>query len=164
MNPKHALWILIAGSALIRLICAFSLGLGNDEAYHFLYAAHPALSYFDHPPMMAWVEMAGLALPGAGASAWALRLGFILLFAGSTAILARLTSRYYGEKAGLMAAFALNVTGYYGMAASMFALPDGPLLFFWLLTVDRMSVALEDQDSHRLRPWIEVGLAWGGAM
>ena len=41
-----------------------TLGLGNDEAYHFLYAAHPALSYFDHPPMMAWVEMAGLALPG----------------------------------------------------------------------------------------------------
>jgi 4-amino-4-deoxy-L-arabinose transferase-like glycosyltransferase len=63
-----------------------------------------------------------------------------------------------------MAAFALNVTGYYGMAASMFALPDGPLLFFWLLTVDRLSVALEDPDAHRLRPWIEVGLAWGGAM
>ena len=37
-----------------------TLGLGNDEAYHFLYAAHPALSYYDHPPMMAWVEMAGL--------------------------------------------------------------------------------------------------------
>ena len=25
---------------------------------------HPALSYFDHPPMMAWVEMAGLSFPG----------------------------------------------------------------------------------------------------
>ena len=62
MTPKHAVWMLIAGSALVRLICAFNLGLGNDEAYHFLYAVHPALSYYDHPPMMAWVEMAGLAL------------------------------------------------------------------------------------------------------
>ena len=57
--------ILIAGTAAIRLLCAVSLGLGNDEAYHSLYATHPALSYFDHPPMMAWVEMAGLTLPGA---------------------------------------------------------------------------------------------------
>jgi 4-amino-4-deoxy-L-arabinose transferase-like glycosyltransferase len=164
MNPTRALWILIAGSALVRLICAMSLGLGNDEAYHFLYAAHPALSYFDHPPMMAWIEMAGLALPRAGTSAWAFRIGFILLFAGSTAILARLTSRSYGARAGFLAALALNVTGYYGLAASMFALPDGPLLFFWLLTVDRLSVALEEPDSRRLRPWAEVGLAWGGAM
>ena len=62
MNAKQALVILIAGTAAIRLLCAVSLGLGNDEAYHSLYAAHPALSYFDHPPMMAWVEMAGLAL------------------------------------------------------------------------------------------------------
>ena len=164
MNPTKALWILIAASAMVRLICAISLGLGNDEAYHFLYAAHPALSYFDHPPMMAWVEMAGLALPGAGTSAWAVRIGFILLFAGSTVILAQLTGRYYGPKAGFLAAFALNVTGYYGLAASMFALPDGPLLFFWLLTIDRLSLALDEADPRKLRPWVWVGIAWGGAL
>ena len=41
MNAKQALVILIAGTAAIRLFCAVSLGLGNDEAYHSLYAAHP---------------------------------------------------------------------------------------------------------------------------
>ncbi len=156
--------ILIAGTAAIRLLCAVSLGLGNDEAYHFLYAAHPALSYFDHPPMMAWVEMAGLTLSGGTTSAWALRIGFIVLFAGSTFILARMTSRYYGATAGFLAALALNLTGYYGLAASMFALPDGPLLFFWLLALDRLSMALDEPDDGRLRYWIQAGLAWGGAM
>ena len=164
MTPKQALWMLIAGSALIRLICAFSLGLGNDEAYHFLYAAHPALSYYDHPPMMAWVEMAGLTLSATRASAWALRIGFIVLFGGSTWLLARVTTRSYGPWAGFLAAFALNVTGYYGLAAATFALPDGPLLFFWLLTIDRLEVALAEPDSKRLTPWVWVGLAWGGAM
>jgi 4-amino-4-deoxy-L-arabinose transferase-like glycosyltransferase len=164
MNPTRALWILVAGSAVVRLFCALSLGLGNDEAYHYLYAVHPDLSYFDHPPMMAWVQRAGLALPGAGIAAWALRIGFIGLFAGSTVILARLTGRYYGPRAGFLAAVAMNVTGYYGLAASMFVLPDGPLLFFWLLTVDRLSLALAEPDDRRLRPWVEVGLAWGGAM
>jgi 4-amino-4-deoxy-L-arabinose transferase-like glycosyltransferase len=164
MNAKHALWILIVSSALVRLFAAASLGLGNDEAYHYLYAAHPDLSYYDHPPMMAWVEMAGLALATNQASTWALRLGFIVLFAGSTWLLARMTARSYGDWAGLLAAFALNVTGYYGLAAATFALPDGPLLFFWLLTIERLGVALEEPDSRRLKPWIWVGLAWGGAL
>ncbi len=164
MTPRRALFILVVSSALVRLIGASALGLGNDEAYHYLYAVHPALSYYDHPPMMAWVEMAGLALAGGQASAWALRIGFIAMFAGSTWILARFTARAYGEWAGFVAAFALNVTGYYGLAAATFALPDGPLLFFWLLTLDRLSVALDEPSGARLRPWVWVGLAWGGAM
>jgi 4-amino-4-deoxy-L-arabinose transferase-like glycosyltransferase len=164
MSSKKALWILILTSAFVRLIGAFSLGLGNDEAYHYLYAVNPALSYYDHPPMMAWLEMAGLALPVAHAAPWALRIGFILLFAGSTWLLARLTSRYYGPWAGFLAAFALNITGYYGLAASTFALPDGPLLFFWLLTMDRLSAALDNPEERGLAPWLWVGLAWGGAL
>ena len=57
-----------------------------------------------------------------------------------------------------------NVSGYYGLAAATFALPDGPLLFFWLLTIDRLSVALDEPESGAFTPWIWVGLAWGGAM
>jgi Dolichyl-phosphate-mannose-protein mannosyltransferase len=164
MTPRRALVILIVSSALLRLIAAFSLGLGNDEAYHFLYAAHPALSYYDHPPMMAWVELAGLTLSGYHAYTWAVRLGFIVLFGCSTWLLAKLTSRSYGEWTGFLAAFALNVTGYYGLAAATFALPDGPLLFFWLLTIDRLTVALDEPNPRRVTPWVWVGLAWGGAM
>jgi 4-amino-4-deoxy-L-arabinose transferase-like glycosyltransferase len=163
MTWKQSLWILIIGSALIRLISAFSLGLANDEAYHYLYAANPSLSYYDHPSMMAWVELAGVYVTAGTISPWALRLGFVLLFAGSTWILARLTARYFGGWAGFLAAFALNISGYYGLAASTLVLPDGPLLFFWLLTIDRLSFALESDDAH-LRPWIWVGLGWGGAM
>ncbi len=48
------------------------------------------------------------------------------------------------------------------MAAGTFALPDGPLLFFWLLTLDRLVVALTtDPEARRLGPWVGVGLAWG---
>ncbi len=41
-------------------------------------------------------------------------------------------------------------------------MPDGPLLFFWLLTIDRLSLALDRP--RRTWPWVWVGLAWGGAM
>jgi len=165
MTPRRALWGLIAVSGLLRLAWAAGMGVGNDEAYHYLFTVHRDWSYFDHPPMVALVEAAGVALGGGAVSAFTLRLGFVTLFAGSTWLMARLTSRFYGERAGLLAAFALNVTGYHTAAAGAFALPDGPLLFFWLLTLDRLAVALDAPDgAGGLRPWLWVGLAWGGAM
>jgi 4-amino-4-deoxy-L-arabinose transferase-like glycosyltransferase len=103
-----------------------------------------------------------LALAGQAVSALALRLGFIALFAGSTLLMIRLAARHYGPRAGLLAGLALNVTGYFGLIAGTFALPDGPLVFFWLLTLDRLAIAFESP--ARLRPWFWVGLAWGGAL
>ncbi|WP_406699723.1 glycosyltransferase family 39 protein [Singulisphaera sp. Ch08] len=162
MTSRRLLWLLILISASLRLVWAASLDLGNDEAYHYLFATHPDWSYFDHPPMVALVERLGIVLSGGVASAFRLRIGFILLFAGSTWLMARLTERFYGPWAGLLAAFALNVTAYHSVAAGTFVLPDGPLLFFWLLTLDRLAVALDS--GGRLTPWLGVGFAWGAAM
>jgi hypothetical protein len=163
MTPRRALWGLIVVSGVLRLIWAASLGPGNDEAYHYLFLVHPDWSYFDHPPMLAVVEALGVAAAGGVVTPLSLRTGFVLLFAGSTWLMARLTSRLYGERAGMFAAFGLNVTAYYTAAAGVFALPDGPLLFFWLLTLDRLAVAIA-ADGRSVRPWLGVGLAWGGAM
>jgi hypothetical protein len=153
---------LILVATALRLVVATCFGAGNDEAYHELFARHLDWSYFDHPPMLALVVWAGLAVVGFHASVFALRLGFVILFAGSTWLMARLTARHYGPEAGWIAAFALNATAYYGVAAATFALPDGPLVFFWLLTLDRLLVALEEPE--RVSPWLWVGLAWGGAL
>ena len=159
MTPRQTLWTLIVGSAALHLAWASTLGPGTDEAYHYLFAVHRDWSYFDHPPMLAVVEWAGLAMAGGVVSTLSLRLGFVLLFGGSTWLMARIASRSFGPRAGVLAAFALNVSAYYFGAVSTFALPDGPLLFFWLLTLERLSASFEDPD--RLWPWVGVGLAWG---
>ena len=162
VTARHALWALIGVSTILRLVWAASLGAAFDEPYYFQYIQHPALSYFDHPPMVALVGALGLALTGDAFSVFGLRVGFIVLFAGSTWLMARLTARFYGPTAGVLAALALSASGYFGMAVATIAQPDGPLLFFWLLTLDRLAVALDDPD--RLVPWLGVGVAWGGAM
>ena len=162
MTPSRMLWGLIVVSALIRLIWGSVLGLGMDEAYHYLFLVHPDWSYFDHPPMLALVESLGVFLAGGWVVPITLRVGFVLLFAGSTWLMFRLTARFFGPGAGLLAAFALNVSAYHTAAAGAFVLPDGPLLFFWLLTLDRVAVALDDPG--RLGAWVAVGLAWGGGM
>jgi len=161
MTARRAFWCLILITAGLRLVWAAAIGLGHDEAYHYLFAVHRDWSYFDHPPMLALVESIGPAVLGS-ATPVALRLGFVAMFAGSTWLLARLTARFFGPWAGFCAAFAMNVSAYHTAAAGAFALPDGPLLFFWLLTLDRMAVALEAPG--RVAPWLAVGLAWGGAL
>ena len=161
MTPRRTLWVLIAASAAWRVAWASSLGPGTDEAYHYLFAVHRDWSYFDHPPMLAVVEAVGVLLAGGVVSTLTLRLGFVLLFGGSTWLMARLGSRFFGPWAGVLAAFALNVSAYHTAAVGAFALPDGPLLFFWLLTLNALAAAFARPE--RLMPWCAVGLAWGAA-
>ena len=159
---RRAILGIVAISAGLRLLLAAALGPSPDEAYYALFAEHPAWSYFDHPPMIAVVAGMGRAMGGPG-SAIALRIGFIALFAGSTLLMARLAGRMFGSGAGVLAAFALNVAGYFGAIVGTCALPDGPLVFFWLLTLERIEAALA-AGPGRLGPWIGVGLAWGGTL
>ncbi len=162
MTARKALWVLIAVSGLLRLAWAAILGPVTNEAYYYLYARHPDWSYFDHPPMVALVGKIGLTLGDAAPTTLALRAGFLLLFAGSTWLMARLAARFFGPRAGFLAALALNAAGYFGLVVGATAAPDGPLLFFWLLTLDRLAAAAERPRS--LSAWFAVGLAWGGAM
>ena len=161
--PRRNLLILLFVTLILRLVWAACLETGQDEAYHWLYSVHPDWSYFDHPPMLMYVTKCGIAFMGGWVHPLSIRLGFILMFAGSTCVLFRWTSRWYGEAAGFYAALALNLSAYYTAAAGAFVLPDGPLLFFSLLTMWRLGEALIGSPG-RILPWIWVGLACAGAM
>jgi 4-amino-4-deoxy-L-arabinose transferase-like glycosyltransferase len=162
MSPGRALLALVVLGTLVRLALAASLGPSNDEAYYSLFAVHPDWSYYDHPPLVGVLIWLGRTAASGHISVLALRAAFIGLFAGSTWVMARLAGRLYGPKAGLLAALALNVTGYFSIVAGSCALPDGPLVFFWLLTLERLAAALDSP--RRLAPWVGVGFAWGGAL
>jgi len=56
--------VLCAMSLAVHVWMGFALGLSVDEAHYALYALHPALSYFDHPPLVGWVQMPFVFLGG----------------------------------------------------------------------------------------------------
>jgi 4-amino-4-deoxy-L-arabinose transferase-like glycosyltransferase len=66
-----AFWVSIFSSVSLHLFFASSLSLSIDEAHYALYAARPDLSYFDHPPLVGWIQW---PLVQAGANDWVLRL------------------------------------------------------------------------------------------
>lgn len=58
--------LIVAAVALfaLRLAMAAATGFVDDEAYYRLWSLAPSLSYYDHPPMIAWMIAIGRVLIG----------------------------------------------------------------------------------------------------
>jgi hypothetical protein len=69
LRVLKALALILVGYKLVLL---FSAGIFQDEAYYWLWGQHPALSYYDHPPLNAWLQ--GLAGAIFGWNRFALRI------------------------------------------------------------------------------------------
>lgn len=107
------------------------LPLFGDEAYYWAWSTHPGLSYFDHPPMIAWLLRLATLF---GTSELAVRMVPILCF-GLTAWLIHAMARdIYGPRAGLIALliFAAMPATQIGV---LVATPDAPLMLFWTLSL-----------------------------
>lgn len=160
---RAVLLVIILGTAL-RLVLGRALGLGVDESYAVSVARGLSLSYFDHPPISFWIPGV-LAKLAHSENGLLMRLPFIALFAGTTWLLYRLTSRLFGERAGLLAALLLNVSPVFSLSTGGWVLPDGPLMFFMLaaaLCLER--VLLHDDAAHATAWWAAAGVFTGLAL
>jgi 4-amino-4-deoxy-L-arabinose transferase-like glycosyltransferase len=126
-TPKGGVILLIVTTFFARLLFAASLGLGMDESYMVASGRALHLSYFDHPPLGWWMAWGGTHLLGTDA-AWAVRLPFVLTFAGTTWLMFALTRRLFNACAGLWAAALLNAAPVLGVTTGAWVLPDGPLM------------------------------------
>jgi dolichol-phosphate mannosyltransferase len=157
MSDKHLLRSTILLSCL-RLFTAFLIDLSPQEAYYWNYAMHPALSYFDHPPMVAWVISAGQFF--LGKNDLGVRIGGFLLTLLSTWLLYALGKLWFSRRAGLWAALLFQLVPLYFVYGVLIT-PDVPLIFFWLLTLYLISIAARE---GRKWAWYAAGAALGLCM
>jgi 4-amino-4-deoxy-L-arabinose transferase-like glycosyltransferase len=149
---------LLAGLALFHVWYAGLFALAPQDAYYWEYSRRLALSYFDHPPLVAWTIRAATAL--LGDSERAIRTAAVahsLLFG---VFFWAATRRMFGPRA---AAAALAS----GLALPLFSLgqvvptPDGPLLSGWAMALYFTVRALDEERG----PWLlAAGAAAGWAM
>jgi 4-amino-4-deoxy-L-arabinose transferase-like glycosyltransferase len=116
----------------VRVAFAPTFELFPQEAYYFLYAQHQALSYFDHPPVIAWCIAAAVAL--LGKSVLALRLCAFVLTLGTQLAFIALARRVLPSQERGGALVVLLTSGLFTVL-SLIATPDVPLLLFWTLTL-----------------------------
>ncbi len=124
--------ILIAALTLMRLCMIPFAGVGDAEAYYWTWSQHPALSYYDHPPMVAWMISATTAL--GGNAPFFIRLGPVLVFAAASTLVYRLATDVSGRRrVGLAALVLFQLTPAFAIGGQG-ANPDVPLGLLWLLT------------------------------
>ncbi|MEX0957071.1 MAG: glycosyltransferase family 39 protein [Rhizobiaceae bacterium] len=116
--------------AVSRLVFHLFAGPLPDEAYYWLWGQHPALSYFDHPPLQAWMQAASNAV--FGDSLFALRIPSLITTAWIAGVLACWARRAHAVMPEFSAWF---------VTAIFFA---SPMLFIYTMIVfnDHLMVAL----------------------
>jgi 4-amino-4-deoxy-L-arabinose transferase-like glycosyltransferase len=123
---RRQIVLLILITAALRLAFAAATGLGVDESYMVATGRELSLGYFDHPPAAWWLSWAASHLTGSDAPV-VVRLPFILLFALTTWLMARLGEAVGGPRAGFWAAVTMNLSPVFGVTSATWVLPDGPL-------------------------------------
>jgi hypothetical protein len=150
---------------VFRLIYISLIPLVPQEAYYWYYSLIPDLSYFDHPPMIAYSIWLGTHVFGKNIFAikfmsvvWSVLIN-IFLYA---TVLSALNSENseYRKRIAFTAVLFYNLT----IFAHLYAItmvPDSPLLFFWLLMIYCIQKYIQ---SRRITYIYLTGFAFGFAL
>jgi len=142
---RRALWILLLASFVVRAGIAGIIELGNDEVYYWTYAKFPALSHFDHPPMVGWIIQL-FTLNLLFDSEFFLRLASVVFGTISTYLIFLIGKTIKDSMTGLYASFLFTASFYCFIISGTFIMPDTPQVLFWLLSLLFLLKSLPDKE------------------
>ena len=156
-TKEHSLFLyFILFVALLRLFLAPFVGLGVDEAHYVLYALNLELSYFDHPPLVGWVQYVFISIFGDGefgARVAAILIGFFV----SIFIYKLIYDINKNAKQAFIAILALHASFLFN-ALFIMLMPD-TLLFLLILPIIFTTIEIEKNNSIKM--WILLGVLLG---
>jgi 4-amino-4-deoxy-L-arabinose transferase-like glycosyltransferase len=157
LGPWRATLSLTLTVALLHLLAAGRVPLSADEAHYALYGLHLDWSYFDHPPLVGWLQTLVLFFTS---SDFALRLWPIGLSAATSLVLFRFARRLFPGDSEWLAFWTVVFyqSGLLFQALGLALLPETPLLLFALLG---MLALLNVLERERLADWLLFGLCIG---
>ena len=159
-SSNNSVYFAIIGALiLLRLVTAAFLPLSFDEAYFWLWSKHLAISYYDHPPLIALATWLGTSV--FADTEFGVRAVSCIASIGASFAVWRACAIMLGDEAdGAFACCLFNatlMTASQGMAAT----PDSLVLCaaaFLLLAIAK----LEQREEPRF--WLAIGAALGAAL
>jgi len=149
---------IVAAATLFHVGYAGLLALSPQEAYYWTWSRHLDLSYFDHPPLVAWTIRLATELFGSGERA--IRLAAAFHSTVLSAFLWLATRRLFGSRAALAAMVAATAVPLFSLG-QVIPTPDGPLLSGWAMAFYFTVRALDDERPEWL---LAAGAAAGWAL
>ena len=151
MKNLQRIWLI---SLLVKLVLAALIPLSADEAYYWVWSHKLQLSYFDHPPMVAWLFYLGHFLePFMHAVRWpAVILGHCTLLVG---LLILKDSLSFDKIRWWMYLVLFSPLLGFG---SLIVTPDLPVVFFWVLSLYLLQQAL---DKKNIANYLALGASLG---
>jgi hypothetical protein len=141
--------LLVAIMTALHAAVGATTGLSDTEAYYAQWARVPALSYYDHPPLIAWTTWLARCLSSAP---WAVRLGPVLYAAAFGALVYRLTARLFSPRAGFFAVAILSAIPVFFFSGFLLN-PEALLAPLWALAL-LLLADLREGDG----PWRPIAL------
>jgi hypothetical protein len=128
-------WVIAA--TIVRMVSMNPIPLGNGEAYYYTWSRFLAFSYYDHPPLVAWMVRLTTMFSHSPA---AVRLGPIVASAAFGLLFYQLARRLFRPRAAFFALVLVTALPVF-LASSFIVNPEAPLAPLWvgfLLAVERM--------------------------
>lgn len=155
LRPSTLLAASVLAIAVLRSLVAANIGLTDDEAYYRLWSLSPALSYFDHPPMVAWFMAMGRGI--AGDTAFGIRCVSIAAFVIGAAALWRTSALLFNSRIAETASWFMLAMPLMALGGIIIT-PDTPSVLFTGLVVWSLA---ELQRSKNPMWWLAVSVFAG---
>ena len=159
-NPPCWIAVLFVLILLGNITGLFGVGVHTDESYYWVWSRYLEWSYFDHPPLVAW--MIRLSSELFGTNQFSLRFPAILAWVTTAFVVYRISSRMFSANrlAGWLTVLVLVSIPIFEVGFHIVG-PDSPLLLFTSLTYLFAFNAIERSSG---RDWLLAGACLGFAL
>lgn len=118
---RRTTWIVFFLTEFIAILVAIFLGPTDQETYYWAWSKFPDWSYFDHPPIQAWITTVLTAI--LGDHTWVIRLPALAGRCAAVYLIYRIGKKVYDERVGILSAlFAMG--SFLLILGSVVAIPD----------------------------------------
>ena len=154
-RSNRLIYLLLAILILMRIVFTFCMGMMPQDAYYFFYSEHLSLSYFDHPPVIAYLLRFFTSI--FGQTSFAIKLADLTI-TGLTIISFYHLCKCFLKGQSLTNAVVLLLSTFMVTILSLVTTPDVPLLLFWTLSILTLYKAIFQEKKWY---WLWSGLMMG---
>jgi len=148
------IWIFLGIATIARLILSSLFPLSADESYYWLWSKHLALSYVDHPPMVAYINF--LTTLGRE-NLFMLRLGADLLVLLTSVLIYLIGKKCFNQKVAFWSAVLFQILPHYLIIwLTMFV--ELPLALCWTASLFILLRIMKEKDA---RLWYLLAVTLG---